>query len=1077
MSNRIVRPQIVSQLLSTIFLAAFFCLPAISTQAANLPPNFEDTLIANIGAPTSLVFTPDGRLLVTTQTGQVRVYQNGVLLTSPAIDLNARLCTNSERGLLGIAVDPNFSANHFVYLYYTFNKFNTCPTGQPTNASNPVNRIARFVLADNNAIDPASETVLIDNIISPNGNHNGGDLHFGKDGLLYVSVGDGGADYAGDSGSGGANDASRDKNVLLGKILRITSDGAIPAGNPYQGANSGRCNVTGGTTPGNWCQETFANGLRNPFRTAFDPNAAGTRFFINDVGQNVWEEINEGAIGADYGWNIREGHCANGSTTDCGAPPAGLTNPIFDYQHTGDCSAAGVRGNSITAAAFIPNNLWAREYDNSYLFGEYVCGKIFKLTPNASGGGYTATEFATGLGGDTPVAMIFGPDGVSQALYYTAYSGGGAVRRIRFTGTANRAPVAAATASPSAGSAPLNVAFNASASSDPDSDPLTFTWNFGDGTTGTGVAPTHRYAVIGTYNAVVTANDGRGGTNSFSIRIDVGNTAPVPNIISPTTSQLFRVGETITLQGSATDAQDGNLPASRLTWEVILHHDTHTHPFVPPTAGNNITFTAPAPEDLLAATNSYLEIKLTATDSNGLSTTISQNFNPRKVNITLATVPAGLSVTVNGTTLTGSSTFVSWDAYALNVNAPNQNGFTFQSWSDGGAQAHTITTPATATTYTANFQTTGGGGTLPTGWTSQDIGSVGSAGSAGYSSGTWTVKGSGADIWNNTDAFRYVYQPLSGDGQIIARVASIGNTDQWAKAGVMIRQSLTANSPHAMVVVTPGNGAAFQRRTSAGGTSVHTPGARATAPYWVRLTRSGSTFTAYSSPDGATWTQIGTATFSMTANVYIGLAVTAHNNAALNTSTFTNVTVTSAGLTGEYFDNQDLTNLVTTRRDATVNFDWGTGTPAGTALTSPDTFSVRWAGRVLAPATGSYTFTTTSDDGVRLWVNNQLIIDNWTDHGATDNSGVINLTAGNFYDIKMEFYENGGLAVAKLLWSYPGQAQQIIPSNNLSANISFTNFAADQSKLIFWREDNAAIARSSNPTPDYDAATEIAANK
>ena len=94
-------------------------------------------------------------------------------------------------------------------------------------------------------------------------------------------------------------------------------------------ANSGRCNVNGITTNGNWCQETFASGLRNPFRIAFDPNASGTRFFINDVGQNVWEEIDEGIAGADYGWNIREGHCANGSTTDCGTPPPGLTNPIF----------------------------------------------------------------------------------------------------------------------------------------------------------------------------------------------------------------------------------------------------------------------------------------------------------------------------------------------------------------------------------------------------------------------------------------------------------------------------------------------------------------------------------------------------------------------------------------------------------------------------------------------------------------------------------------------------------------------------------------------------------------------------
>ena len=561
--------------------------------------------------------------------------------------------------------------------------------------------------------------------------------------------------------------------------------------------------------------------------------------------------------------------------------------------------------------------------------------------------------------------------------------------------------------------------------------------------------PVHRYASIETYNPVVTVNDGRGGSATATIRIDVGNTAPQPTIFSPTTSQLFRVGETITLTGSAFDAQDGNLPDNRLTWEILLHHnDNHTHPYLSPTVGNNITFTAPAPENLQAATGSFLEIRLTATDFNGLSRTIIQNFQPRKVNVTFVTQPSGLNLTVNGTTITGSTTIISWDNYQLNVNAPNQTSggqqYTFVSWSDGGAAAHTITTPATAATYTATFQTTGGGA-LPSGWTSQDIGSVGQTGSASYMSGTWTLQGGGADIWNSADAFRFAYKTLTGDGQITARVASVGNTDEWAKAGVMIRQSLTADSPHAMVVVTPGNGVAFQRWTTAGASSVHTPDANVVAPYWVRLVRAGSTLTGYQSADGSVWTLIGSQTINFTGNVYISLAVTAHNNSALSTAVFSNVsTSNTGGLNAEYFDNRDFTNLVTIRRDATVNFDWGSTTPSGTALTSPDTFSVRWTGQVTAPATGAYTFMTTSDDGVRLWVNNQLLIDNWTDHSPTNNSGVINLTANTVYDIKMEFYENGG-AGAKLFWSYPGRTQQIIPSSRLS--VSTTARVASASDL------------------------------
>ena len=660
--------------------------------------------------------------------------------------------------------------------------------------------------------------------------------------------------------------------------------------------------------------------------------------------------------------------------------------------------------------------------------------------------------------------MIFGPYETTQALYFTTYAGGGQVRRIRHTGADNRDPVAAAFASPTSGSAPLDVTFNAASSSDPDSDPLTFSWNFGDGTTGTGATTTHRYQSIGTYNAVVTVSDGRGGIATATVRIDVGNTAPQPTISSPTASQLFRVGETITLQGGAFDAQDGTLANNRLTWEVILHHNNnHTHPYLAPTVGNNITFTAPAPEDLQAATGSFLEIRLTATDSNGLSQTIIQNFQPRKVNITFATQPAGLSLTVNGTSLTGPTTLISWDGYALNVNAPSQTSggqsYTFVSWSDGGAATHTITTPTTAATYTATFQTTGGG-TLPSDWTSQDIGSVGQAGSASFLNNIWTVQGGGADIWNGADAFRFTYRTLTGDGQIIARVESVGNTDAWAKAGVMIRQNLTASSAHAIIVVTPGNGVAFQRRLASGAASVHTAGANVAAPYWVRLIRTGSIVYGYQSANGTSWTLIGSQTINFTGNVYIGLAVTAHNNSTLSTATFSNVSQANAGgLNAEYFDNRDFTGLVTTRRDSNVNFDWGTGTPAGTALTSPDTFSVRWTGRITAPVTGTYTFTTSSDDGVRLWVNNQLIINNWTDHAATNNSGTISLTANTAYDIRMEFYENGGQAVAKLFWAYPGQTQQIVPSSRLSQNVTpIALIPASVKRVTLGYDKNALLA-------------------
>jgi glucose/arabinose dehydrogenase len=896
----------LSSLVGLLTIAAMLSLFPSRPALAATPADFSDTLVATVGSPTALAFTPDGRMLITTQLGRLYIYQNGALVTTPALDLSSRICSNSERGVLGVAVHPSFATNRYIYLYYTFKKNGVCTN----NASDsPVNRVARFTLSASNVVDPASELVLIDNINSTAGNHNAGDLQFGKDGNLYISVGDGGCDYAG-SGCAGSNDAAREQHTLLGKILRITGDGAIPSTNPYRGADSARCNTAGRTDPGKKCQETFAWGLRNPFRIAFDPNAADTRFFINDVGQGAWEEIDLGQAGADYGWNVREGHCANGSTTNCGAPPAGMTNPIYDYGRGTGCA-------SITGGAFVPNGIWPASYTGSYLFGDYVCGKIFKLTP--SGSGYVASDFVTGLGVNSAVHLAFGPYNGAQALYYTTYNGGGQVRRVAYTGAVNRAPTASIAANPTSGAAPLTVSFNGGGSSDPDAgDTLTYIWNFGDGSpTSETSSPTtsHTYAA-GTYTAQLTVRDNRGATSApVTLRIDAGNTAPTPTISSPAPTLRFRVGQTITLSGSATDAQDGALPASALSWKITLHHDTHTHPFLPPTTGNNITFTAPAPEDLAAATTNYLEIELTATDSQGLSTTISQDLRPQLVDVTFNTQPSGLQLTVNGTTIIGPRTITSWENYALNVNAPAQTtsagqSYVFASWSDGGAASHTITTPASPASYTATFQPGGTAGT---------------------------------------------------------------------------------------------------------------------------------------------------------------------------------------GLSATYYDNIDLTGPSVSRTDATINFDWGSGSPA-TGI-GADTFSARWTGQVQPRYSETYTFYTTSDDGVRLWVNGQQLINNWTDHASTENSGAIALTAGQKYSIRMEFYENGGGAVAKLSWSSASQPKQIIPQAQLylptafNAKINFqpaaaaipAGYLADSGAVYAdrgngatygWNADASAITRdrnaSSSPDQRYD---------
>ena len=181
---------------------------------------------------------------------------------------------------------------------------------------------------------------------------------------------------------------------------------------------------------------------------------------------------------------------------------------------------------------------------------------------------------------------------------------------------------------------------------------------------------------------------------------------------------------------------------------------------------------------------------------------------------------------------------------------------------------------------------------LPLGWGSQDIGSPSANGTATYDGSTFTIKGSGADIWNTSDAFRYVYQAATGDCAIVARVKGVQNTDGWAKAGIMIRETQSANAKHASIFVTPSNGVAFQTRSTTSGISQNVNTTGLAAPYWIKIVRSGNTFTALRSSTGRSWTFVGSQTISMNSDVSIGLAVTSHKDGTLCTATMDNVTVT-----------------------------------------------------------------------------------------------------------------------------------------------------------------------------------------
>ncbi len=369
---------------SISLLVLTLVIAPLALRSASLPSGFTEMQVgSNIGtSPTAMEIAPDGRIFVCLQGGQLRVIKNDVLLATPFVSLAVN--SSGERGLLGVAFDPDFANNQFVYLYYT--------------ATSPAvhNRVSRFT-ANGDVALAGSELVLLDLENLSATNHNGGAIHFGPDGKLYVAVGE---------NANAANSQSIANR--LGKILRLNSDGSIPLDNPPSFPG-----ITGTTSGVN--RAIWSVGLRNPFTFTFQ---AGTgRMFLNDVGQNTWEEINDGIAGSNYGWSVCEGVCS--------PPNSNYRDPLFQYPHGG---TAGSSGCAIVGAAFY--NPATPQFPNSftgkYFFAELCNGWIRTFDP-ATG---SASAFATGV--STPIDLKVSADG---SLYYLTQGNGGQLYRVRFTST------------------------------------------------------------------------------------------------------------------------------------------------------------------------------------------------------------------------------------------------------------------------------------------------------------------------------------------------------------------------------------------------------------------------------------------------------------------------------------------------------------------------------------------------------------------------------------------------------------------------------------------------------------------
>src|SRR4051794_9915358 len=749
-------------------------LPAATAElveAAAVPPGFtESVAFSGLTAPTAVRFAPDGRVVVAEKSGLVKVFDS-LTDTTPTVlaDLRTNVHDFWDRGLLGLALDPNFTVNGNIYVLYAYNKDpssstvprwpDSCPTplGATDDGCVISGRLSRIS-------STGAETVLIEDWCQQYPSHSIGSLAFGADGALYVSAGDGAsfnwADYGQDgnplnpcgdppTGAGGVQTpptaeggalrsqdirTSTDPTGLNGAILRLNpATGAAMAGNPNIGS------------PDLNARRIVAHGLRNPFRITVRPGT--NEVWAGDVGWNTWEEIdritNPTASTTNFGWPCYEGNgrqgnydnlnlslCENLYTTG----DTNVTAPYYTYNHSAHVDAADTcptGGSSISGLAFYTGGSFGAAYNGALFFSDYSRNCIWVMLRGSNGLPDPATRQVFVPGAAGPVDLQLGPEG---DLYYDDMNGG-TIRRIRGS-FGNSAPTAVATANPTTGAVPLAVGFDGRGSSDPDGDTLTYEWDLdGDGQydDSASATPTFTYTTAGIVTVGLRVSDPGGHSDSTSLTVTAG-TPPTASITSPAAGTTWKVGDTITFTGSATDFRGIALPATALSWRINLQHcnrtstSCHTH-VLQNLTGAGGSFVAPDHEY-----PSYLELELTATDGFGLTRTITRRLDPKTVAITMQSQPAGVNLTLGTETAAAPFTLDVIQGSGLTVTAPTPvtiggTTYAFSSWSDGGALTHTVTAPATATTYTATFAQT----TTPTQVAGTNvIGLTGSDATAGH---------------------------------------------------------------------------------------------------------------------------------------------------------------------------------------------------------------------------------------------------------------------------------------------------------------------------------------------------------
>ncbi|AXK36996.1 PKD domain-containing protein [Streptomyces armeniacus] len=576
-----------------------------------------------MGEPMTMAVLPDKSVLHTSRDGTVRLTDEG---GTTSVAGRIPVYSHDEEGLQGVGIDPGFSENRFVYLYYA-PPLDTPAGDAPESGSaadfepfNGVNRLSRFVLKEDGTLDAGSETKVLD-VPASRGIccHVGGDIAFDADGNLLLSTGDDGNPFQSDgftpiderADRNPAFDSQRSSantNDLRGKILRIkvNADGSydVPEGNLFAPG-------TEKTRP-----EIYAMGFRNPFRMTVD-KPTGT-IYVGDYGPDSGTadpargpagqvEFNRVTEPGNYGWPYCTGKNdaytdydfasgTSGAAFDCAAPvnnspnntgleklpaakPAWIPYDGASVPEFGDGSESPMGGPVYRFDKDLDSpKKFPQEYDGDFFAGEFGRKWIKRIEQGDDGSVTSINDFP--WSGTQVMDMDFGPDGALYVLDYgTGYFAGdenSALYRIE-NATEGHAPVAEASADVTNGQAPLDVAFSAKGT-DADGDELTYSWDFGDGSTGEGTEPTHTYQENGTYSATVTATDPSGLTGTASVQVTVGNTAPTVEIQQPVDGKPFNFGDAIPFEVKVSDPEDGEIDCSKVKVTFIIGHDSHGHP-------------------------------------------------------------------------------------------------------------------------------------------------------------------------------------------------------------------------------------------------------------------------------------------------------------------------------------------------------------------------------------------------------------------------------------------------------------------------------------------------------------------